>query len=437
MAATDLDTLYDVVVIGGGIAAISCTQQLCTLDPERKILLLAESQTLKGIRNVIHITANLADFEIYEQSLAGMESKHPNLTVRRGSVGSVNSRRRRLIFTPFDGSSRSTSVSYAKLCVCSGARPHSLFPEHENVIGIRDSDSVERLRTRLQTAKCVALVGNGGIALELVCALRHSAAKVVWITKDHFVGNTFLDASASEWLSGISTFIACADTQCNSSSCSSSAPSYSANGNDPASAAAETGSGTSSLQKPQTKRTKIACCPKHARVPPHRLKPEIACSKDPVHEKAGGDSGAQNESARQFKASGHAVGPEWTRSLAAGHDSSKTASEPHRNVVWKPGQLVVNVFTKSSALVNVPNGPSGDSDWPVCLTLSSGEVVGCDFLVSATGVTPNASFLGTEFARSPIDGGIVVNRRLQTPVSRDCVLFWLLAHQFLLIILWI
>lgn len=422
MASVDLEAFYDVVVVGGGIAAISCTQQLCTLDPERKILLLAESQTLKGIRNVIHITANLADFEIYEQSLAGMESKHANLAVRRGSVRSVNSRRRRLVFAPFDSSSsRSTSVSYAKLCVCSGARPHTLFPEHENVIGIRDSDSVERLRTRLKTANCVALVGNGGIALELVCALRHSAAKVVWITKDHFVGNTFLDASASEWLSGISTFLAAgADTQCNSSCCSSTSSCSSVKHSKSASAPVEGDGGTSSLQVPHTKRTKVACCPKHARVPPHRLTSETASSTGPANDNAGSNSTTRDKSAHHFQGSGHAVGPEWTRSLAAGRESSKAASEPpSRNVVWKPGQLVVNVVTASSVPSSeLPHDStnSTDSAWPVYLTLSSGEVFGCDFLVSATGVTPNAPFLGTEFARSPIDGGVLVNRRLQTPV---------------------
>jgi pyridine nucleotide-disulfide oxidoreductase domain-containing protein 1 len=61
-------------------------------------------------------------------------------------------------------------VSYYKLCVCSGASP-SLVLHHPNVVGIRDSDSVLALLDRLKRHQKIVIVGNGGIALELVHAV--------------------------------------------------------------------------------------------------------------------------------------------------------------------------------------------------------------------------------------------------------------------------
>ena len=54
------------------------------------------------------------------------------------------------------------------------------------------------LRARLSTARRVVVLGNGGIALELVHALKAlPRAEVVWAVRDGYIGNTFFDASAS------------------------------------------------------------------------------------------------------------------------------------------------------------------------------------------------------------------------------------------------
>ena len=58
-------------------------------------------------------------------------------------------------------------IPYDRLCLCTGARP-KLIANHPNVIGLRDQHSVEELLGRLRTAGRVAVVGNGGIALELI-----------------------------------------------------------------------------------------------------------------------------------------------------------------------------------------------------------------------------------------------------------------------------
>lgn len=56
-----------------------------------------------------------------------------------------------------------------------------------------------------------------------------------------------------------------------------------------------------------------------------------------------------------------------------------------------------------------------DSTWPVYVELSNGKIYGCDFVVSATGVTPNTDLLGEDFAKMP-DGGVGVSEYMQTSV---------------------
>ena len=59
-------------------------------------------------------------------------------------------------------------LQYGRLCICTGGRPRLSLPEHPAVIGIRDGQSVDELLRRLGSARRVVIVGNGGIASELV-----------------------------------------------------------------------------------------------------------------------------------------------------------------------------------------------------------------------------------------------------------------------------
>ena len=60
------------------------------------------------------------------------------------------------------------TIHYKKLCLCMGAKTKLIKFQNENIIGIRDIDSVAILQKKLENARRVMVVGNGGIALELV-----------------------------------------------------------------------------------------------------------------------------------------------------------------------------------------------------------------------------------------------------------------------------
>jgi hypothetical protein len=58
--------------------------------------------------------------------------------------------------------------------------PHlQVLAHHPCVLTLRDTDSVAQLSARLRGARRVMVVGNGGIALELVGALR--GVQVGWV----------------------------------------------------------------------------------------------------------------------------------------------------------------------------------------------------------------------------------------------------------------
>jgi hypothetical protein len=52
--------------------------------------------------------------------------------------------------------------------------------DHQNIIGLRDNDSVDVLVNKLkEMATRVAVIGNGGISLELIHAVRARASRDV------------------------------------------------------------------------------------------------------------------------------------------------------------------------------------------------------------------------------------------------------------------
>lgn len=59
-------------------------------------------------------------------------------------------------------------LKYKKICLCLGAKASLINFQNENILGIRDTDSVATLQSKLKDAKRIMVVGNGGIALELV-----------------------------------------------------------------------------------------------------------------------------------------------------------------------------------------------------------------------------------------------------------------------------
>lgn len=140
------------------------------------------------------ITQTLTQFDIQETNAQYLTSNYQNVTVIHDKLIEINTNE-----TTIKLQNQESLIKYKYICLCMGAKPKLIeqAENNPNVLGIRDTDSVVNFVEKLGKANKVAIVGNGGIASELV----HKMSKVNldWIIKDNHITSTFVDPGASEF----------------------------------------------------------------------------------------------------------------------------------------------------------------------------------------------------------------------------------------------
>ena len=348
---------FTFVVVGGGIAGISCIEMLAqvaasrTTEEERSVLLITASPIVKRIRNVIQISKLVSTFDVEEMSAGdyAAEQTRAGVEVLSDSVEEIDAQEH--VVKTKGG----RVIKYGRLCLCHGARP-KLLPEAEGnplVMGIRDTESVRKFKEKLAGARRVVIVGNGGIATELVHELK--GVEVVWAVKDDSIAATFVDAGAGEFLFEELN----KDTE-------------------------------EGEQRP--KRYGGAALTKRLRYT--------------VSETSRGPS---------VPFSGAALGPDWHNAINVEGRNGQEASrkqitveyECHVKKVWRREDFELSKRSETKR--------ASSKAWPVYVELSNDKIYGCDIVVSATGVIPNGDLISPAlFARDPVDGGIVVDDNLRT-----------------------
>ncbi|KAB5542186.1 hypothetical protein PHYPO_G00088550 [Pangasianodon hypophthalmus] len=180
------------VVVGGGISGVTCAEQLAFQFPKEEVALLTAAPLVKTVTNLRQVSKTLEDFDVEEQPSSILEEKYPNLKVIHSAVRVLHAKQH--VLQTEDGH----NVHYEKLCVCTGARPKLVIEENPHVLGIRDTDSAQDFQKKLSKARRMIVIGNGGIALELVYEVE--GCEVIWVIKDKAIGNTFFDAGAAQFL---------------------------------------------------------------------------------------------------------------------------------------------------------------------------------------------------------------------------------------------
>ncbi|XP_013101681.2 pyridine nucleotide-disulfide oxidoreductase domain-containing protein 1 [Stomoxys calcitrans] len=338
---TEMDLIaeerYTFVIVGGGIAGVTCAETTAICCPEQPILLLTESNIIKTVANLEPVARYLYKFDVQERTLAGTceeSSKrlfYPTVTTQVGTLQHVDATDKYII------TSRGKKIFYEYLCICTGGRPRLIEANNPLVLGIRDTDSVLELQKRLEKSKSVVLVGNGGIASELAYELK--GVEVHWVVRDNHIASTFIDPGAAFF------FQQAMDKKQEQ---------------------------TSSTQSPENARGIIK-----------RLRfNEITAST--IDSKKGA-----------------ALGPDWHKNFELkGSCCSENTPKIHFKSVIKS---MCDIFdeTQNKKLMKVE--------------LSTGEVLFCDFVVSATGVDPRLDYS----CKPPLnidatDNGISVNEMMQT-----------------------
>lgn len=184
----------DFLVIGGGIAGVSAVETLSYLCPNEKIILLTESSVIKTVVNLVPLCKAISRFNVKEQDCSEPLVQQPNVKIIVDRLTAIESKSK-LIQT-----ANRQKIRYRFMCLCTGARPKIIDTSDEcrpYVLGIRDTESVVQFQRRLKNCSRLAIVGNGGIASEIV--YETSNLTIDWIIKDQYISQTFVDPAAAKF----------------------------------------------------------------------------------------------------------------------------------------------------------------------------------------------------------------------------------------------
>lgn len=178
---------FTYLVVGGGIAGVSCIEGLHFLHPEESIGLVTASGVVKAVTKSVPVTKLLSDITVEETDATLLKDKCTVIVDQMIAIHFMH----KTVVTEKNG-----LIGYTYLCICTGACPKQIWYS-PHVVTIRDTDSVSEFQSKLKSAKKVVIVGNGGIATELVYELKN--IEIVWAIKHKHINATFLDPGAAEF----------------------------------------------------------------------------------------------------------------------------------------------------------------------------------------------------------------------------------------------
>eukprot|EP00092_Neocalanus_flemingeri_P008377 GFUD01009033.1.p1 GENE.GFUD01009033.1~~GFUD01009033.1.p1 ORF type:complete len:491 (+),score=165.10 GFUD01009033.1:159-1475(+) len=145
---------------------------------------------VKAVADISHLTKLLTNFNVVEREVKDWQEEHNGVKVVQGFVNGLNPEKKTISVDSFG------EIGFKKLCICSGGSP-KLISDSPYVLGIRDTESVVKFQEKLREASRVVVVGNGGIATEMVYELDN--VEIVWAIKDTSISSVFVDPGAGEF----------------------------------------------------------------------------------------------------------------------------------------------------------------------------------------------------------------------------------------------
>lgn len=181
------------VVVGGGIAGVTCVETLAILHPEETLAIITASSLVKNVSNVSFYAKTIVKFDVNETEASSLMKVHPNLRIIYDSLKHVDTEQQ-IAYTH-----AGDKIRYKTMCICTGGIPRLIRDSHKSkrILGIRDTESVIEFQEKLKTGRKMVIVGNGGIASEIVHAT--SGIQKVWVIRDDYISATFIDPGAAEF----------------------------------------------------------------------------------------------------------------------------------------------------------------------------------------------------------------------------------------------
>lgn len=181
------------VVVGGGIAGVTCVESLAILHPEETLVMITASSLVKNVSNVSFFAKTIVKFDVQETEASTLKHIHPNLHIVYDSLKCLNSSLKKV------ETEGGIIINYKMICICTGGVPKLISESNtcNRILGIRDTESVQEFQKKLKNGRKMIIVGNGGIASEIVYATR--GIEKVWVIRDDYISATFIDPGAAEF----------------------------------------------------------------------------------------------------------------------------------------------------------------------------------------------------------------------------------------------
>ena len=346
------------------------------------IILISSSNVLKESVGVMKITKHLEEVSVFERKADFFKLDNPSIICKEGvtvnSIDTIN----KLIYL-----NNNDIIQYYKVCICTGATPKIII-NNPNVIGIRDIQTVEDLMNRVITARKVIVIGNGGIALEVIHAL--DFVDVDWYIKDDYVGNTFFDATASSFIMPSLLARSNHDNTNNPNNPNSTKSTNSTN---------STNNTNNTDNTNNTENTN-----EYATINSNNTSSNNNTSRPPC---------------------GAALGPEW---LSKNHHLLQRVTRRNSTLSIHFQQEIIAIKQKGHKWQYINNDNDDDDDddndddydydeWPLYIKSSNNEILGCDFVISATGVVPSP--VAGDNLDVDSDGAIIGNANTTTTTTSN------------------
>jgi 3-phenylpropionate/trans-cinnamate dioxygenase ferredoxin reductase subunit len=169
----------DVVIVGGGLAAVRTAQGLRDLRYEGSILLISDEERLPYDRPPLskdYLLGRATDDDICLLAPERLDELGVEVLLGRRAVG-LDRETRRVVLADGGG------VEYEKLVVATGARANRLpaLEGLDGVVYLRTAGDARVLRDLLAEQPRVGIVGGGFIGLEIASVARHLGCEVTVI----------------------------------------------------------------------------------------------------------------------------------------------------------------------------------------------------------------------------------------------------------------
>jgi 3-phenylpropionate/trans-cinnamate dioxygenase ferredoxin reductase component len=167
----------EVLIVGGGLAAVRTAQALRDARYTGSILMLSDERELPYDRPPLSKNFLLGSLSEEEcRLIKDDEAREQKIDYRLSAKAAGIDRSKREVILASD-----ERIGYSKLVVATGGRPLHLssLRDHPNVHVLRSFDDARALRVELRRAKDILVVGGGLIGLEVAAVAKTLGANVV------------------------------------------------------------------------------------------------------------------------------------------------------------------------------------------------------------------------------------------------------------------